>query len=210
MNIEQTKRMNFMIKELQKNGIVSQFADAINIAGGLYENAMPDSKEEAIPVTAQKAAYNQANGYSQVSVSQVAGGEQTVPQMVDRKIKYAKVEQEELFNQKLRQFYEHLQGIHAQYDLQIQELKAEVQRLRAGIPKQEQQMTLGGEPSIISGSAQQAVNETFSHIAHEQDPKLVQAAIPKSAASQNKGAPRSGDLIPDDVVLENYFYFGKN
>lgn len=51
MDIEQTKRMNFMIKELTKSGMVSSFDDAIDTASGLYHNAMPeDKKPEAPPV----------------------------------------------------------------------------------------------------------------------------------------------------------------
>jgi hypothetical protein len=194
MNIEQTKRMNFMIKELRKNGIVNQFADAVNIAGGLYENAMPDSRSEAIPVTAQKEAYNQANGYSQVGSE-----DQTVHQMMDRKIKYAKIEQEELFNQKLRQFYEHLQGIHSAYDSQIQELKAEVQRLRAGIPRQEQQMILTPQAPVQSNTPEPVIKAPVI----ESSPPASSKPVVSSAGS------RSGDLTPNDVVLENYFYFGK-
>lgn len=42
MNIEQTKKMNFMIKELTKTGTASTFDDAVAMAGNMYEEGLPE------------------------------------------------------------------------------------------------------------------------------------------------------------------------
>ncbi|MGM5487481.1 MAG: hypothetical protein ACQESG_00875 [Nanobdellota archaeon] len=46
MDVEQTKKMNFMIKELTKSGMVTSFEDAIDKASSMYENAMPEERQQ--------------------------------------------------------------------------------------------------------------------------------------------------------------------
>jgi hypothetical protein len=43
MDIEQTKKMNFMIRELTRTGSCKNFDDALAMAGNIYEGGMPDS-----------------------------------------------------------------------------------------------------------------------------------------------------------------------
>ena len=43
MDVGQTQKMNFMIKELTKNGVVTTFDDAVGVAGELYPKGMPST-----------------------------------------------------------------------------------------------------------------------------------------------------------------------
>ena len=45
MNIEQTKKMNIMIKELTKTGTVTNFDDAVAMAGNMYEEGLPETPQ---------------------------------------------------------------------------------------------------------------------------------------------------------------------
>jgi len=45
MDIEQTKKLNFMIKELNRTGCVSSYDDAMAVAGNIYDGGLPKSTE---------------------------------------------------------------------------------------------------------------------------------------------------------------------
>lgn len=111
MNIEQTKRMNHMIKQLTAKGIVSQFDEAVQVASNLYDNAMPDSKESEATVPRQEQQPQQQ-------------GLEPNFAMVDRKIKFAIQHNNELINAQFQKMWDEVQKIRDDYQRRLSELKA--------------------------------------------------------------------------------------
>lgn len=49
MDIEQTKKMNFMIRELTRTGSAKNYDDAMAMAGSVYNGGLPENKAVANP-----------------------------------------------------------------------------------------------------------------------------------------------------------------
>ncbi|MFH0978685.1 MAG: hypothetical protein V1837_05265 [Candidatus Woesearchaeota archaeon] len=48
IDIEQTKKLNFMIKELTRTGAASSFDDAVAMAGNVYEEGLPETTASVV------------------------------------------------------------------------------------------------------------------------------------------------------------------
>lgn len=156
MDIEQTKRMNFMIKELTKSGMVNSFDDAISTASGLYHNAMPeDKKPEAAQVEITEQEVPTETTYENV--------QEKLKSHVTNEIKNNNVD----IAKSMQKIWDELQSLKREYQKEIQALKQDLK---------------SPEPA--------SKKETLNN--YQEDPH-----------------PRQGDYAPDNVVLENYFYYGQ-
>lgn len=160
MNIEQTKKMNFMIKELRNNGIVSQMGDAVEMASGMYDNAMPNGK----------SSDSQANFQNNPSSEEKSPD---VYQVIERKLRYARSEHDRMIEEKFRELTVEMQRMKQQYDNQLKELRRQIAAKGSDQRNIDQQSTISDKPVQVEKPQQDSYN-------------------------------------PDNVVLENYFYFGKH
>jgi hypothetical protein len=203
MDIEQTKRMNFMIKELRKNGIVSQFSDAVSLAQNLYADGMPESRQQAILMPPQRQEPMQMISSSTTDNNQIEKQEEAenidssnIYRIIDRKISYAQREHNEMLKTMLSEMKIEMNQITSRYEQEILSLKNMINNLKNQSIVQKTNQTTLINPVQESTSK---IKETPIHV--EQ---------PKQMRNDNNGSsPRVGDYNPDNVVLENYFYFGK-
>ena len=193
MNVEQTKRMNLMIKELTKSGMVSSFADAVDTAAGLYEGAMPQDKNVSQVIEATRendAPAQEAEGSDKEAASEQV---ETQPQQESQEphppsqptlgleeVQSCVQERIDANNQSiakdLRSLYEEIKKVQSGYQQEIDDLKNQIKALKASRP-----------------SGQQELSQE-----NEKQPE-------KKEGPEN---PRQGSYSPDAVVLENYFYYG--
>lgn len=171
MNIQQTQKMNFMIKELTQSGIVSNFDDAVTMASDLYTNGQPstvmsepssssmESKEE--PMTA--------------SPSQVSSSE--FERIAERKAK------------------NEIQNYAMEMQKELTALKEEVASLKIQMRNQ-----AASQPSQVSQPVQPKVEQ-------EQPQQEAQPQQQLRTETQQEH-PRQGKHNPNNVELEDYFYFG--
>lgn len=203
MNIEQTKRMNLMVKELTKSGVVSSLDDAVGTAAGLYDGAMPQDKNvsKVLEATRQMDGANGAQKEEQMQESPpLETGSETEehadassgqgdtqeprhPQQpsidhetVKRCVQEGISANNQSIAQDMRALYEQIQKVQKEYQEEIKELKKEIKELKASRPAGQQELS--------------------------QEPKKKE---PEKKEPEN---PRQGSYSPEGVVLENYFYYG--
>ena len=178
MNIENTKKMNSMIKELTKSGMVSCFDQAIDTAQSLYQDAMPKEKEQKQEVKEQ---------------TQISSDNQpdALPQdILQRKIDYAIRQNNENIAVDMQKLYNELKEMKEHYHNEILRLRNIIDILKI---------------TSSNGQSVPSVKSNNENNANINKPKPVQKKLEVPKKEEN---PRSGDFSPDNVVLENYFYYG--
>ena len=108
MDIEQTKKLNFMIKELTRTG--ASFDDAMAMAGNVYDGGLP----------------------GQTTSSVIAQDGERMREMVDLRIRHHLANESEQFNEQFKKIIEQNQSLSGE----IKQLWAAVEGLKNQSPKQ--------------------------------------------------------------------------
>ena len=198
MDIERAKKMNTMIKELsQHRSVFGGHDDCVDYVKKMYGDLSPSLvlEDEHPAPAAYKEEYQ---------------GDYATLSLVDRKLRFALSEQQQLFEAALMKLGEQLTEFISQHQTEVAELK----KLVAAAPfsrssaveqeiKRELRQVSPKEPTI---AAQVAVQERLEQPIKELIEQPM-AQIPRPEAPK-QFAPRTGSFTPADVSVEKFFYCG--
>jgi hypothetical protein len=200
MNIEQTKKMNLMIKELTKSGMVNSFDDAVTQATGLYQNSMPTHLQTSQVIEKPKPEMQKSVEMTEnldvehtESVQKIAGlNNEQVKIIVDENINSVMKKNNTQIANEMKKIWDYIKDMKEGYESKISELKKE---LNASMQNNQNSQNNQGNQNLNNFSQGNNNNNNNRH-AQQNKPK-----------TQNVN-PRQGEFTPDNVVLENYFYYG--
>ncbi len=165
MNIEQTQKMNFMVRELTKSGIVSNFDDAVTMASDLYTNGSPSTVQSSESSTVAESTPETAKTTSDFS---------DFERIAERKANNA------------------VQNYALELQKELTSLKQEIESLKLQLKNQ------------VSAPAPSQPTQVFQP---REEP--VQQQAQKQLRTETKEAhPRQGNNSPDNIELEDFFYYG--
>jgi hypothetical protein len=195
MNIEQTKKMNLMIKELTKSGMVNSFDDAVTQATGLYQNSMPTHMQSSQvlvkpePVKKQDSAQVSEISEEKVVESNSGFDTQQVNKVVEEKINSIMQKNNTQIANEMKKIWDYIKDMKEGYESKIIELKRELNANRQANQSNNNSNDQNSKPDWNNANA---------------NTKQTQLNTQK----KENVNPRQGEFTPDNVVLENYFYYG--
>lgn len=183
MDIEQTKKMNFMIRELTRTGAVRNFEDAVSVAGTVYESGLPEPR----------ASYS------------VTDDSDRMRDIVDQRIRHHLSDLGSQTSAELKKHAELRDNLHEE----VKRLWQAVEELKqlAAAPKPVHKPV---EVESTSESVPEAAAPAVEVKPVEQPREAVAPAVAPRPAAPSAPAPhpRAGNYQSDDVALEKFFYFG--
>ncbi len=189
MDIEQTKRMNFMIKELTKSGIVNNFDDAVSMATGLYTNGSPESTQSSASVAVEPKE----------SVTASEPSYDHIEKLAERKAKNAVQNYAMELNKELESLRSEIDSLKLQLRTQQAPLSNQVQE-----PKPEP-IVEQAKPEIQETIQQEITQPQQQEIAQ---PQQIRQETPQPQQQKEEPHPIQGEHSPNNVDLQEFFYFG--
>ena len=192
MNIEQTKKMNFMIKELTKSGMVSSFEDAVDQASSLYSNSMPytlqvsQKEEPRQQLETDPKVSDTANYTAQVSPKT------DDLDLFERRVHSTIRHNNDSIASEMNKLWQELKSVKSHYQQELEQLRNMMETLKVS---RRQEPNAEVQRSLVESSSQK---QQASHAAPQQ----------KQAQSKEENHPRQGSFTPNNIDLESYFYFG--
>lgn len=109
IDIEQTKKLNFMIKELTRTGAVSSFDDAVTMAGNVYDGGLPKTTTSSV----------------------IAQDGDRMRELVDMRIRHHLANHSDQVNQRVSKLVEQNQSLSAE----IKQLWGAIESLKQSAPR---------------------------------------------------------------------------